>query len=64
MALKTERRLTGLGRLKQAGMCALAHIITRTDATKHIFPILDCQGCEDRMFCRKIARLIEKELNL
>lgn len=59
-----EHRITKLGELKSDGLCALAHIITTTDATEHIFAILDCQACDGRIWCRKIARLVEKELNL
>lgn len=52
-----------LDRLRHAGACALKHLIKRTDSTDRVFAILDCQGCEDKGFCRKVARLIEHTLN-
>ena len=58
------RRITRLGKLKCDGTCALTHIITTTDSVKHTFAILDCPGCDGRDWCRKLARLVEKELNL
>ena len=61
MVTKTR---TVLDKLKYDGSCALAHIITRTDSTEHTFAILDCPGCNGKGFCRKVARLVEKELNL
>lgn len=54
----------GLDKLKYAGECALKHLIKRVDSTDHIFAILECEGCQDKLFCRKVAKLVERTLNL
>ncbi len=53
-----------LARLRYAGQCALRHIIITKDSSGHIFAILKCDGCKDRMFCRKTVRVVENELTL
>ena len=54
----------GLEKLKYIGQCALEHLIKKVDSTGHIFAILECPGCQDKGFCYKVARLVERELNL
>ena len=53
-----------LYQLKQAGNCCITHIETSTDSNEYTFAILSCHGCEQRIFCLRLVKAFEKELNL
>ena len=50
--------------LRKAGECCLAHLEVTSDSTHRIFVMIECQGCDQAIFCRKLASVFEKELSL
>ena len=58
LVTKTEERAN---KLRQALKCCLAHLIIWE--TNKVWAKLECDACDQILWCQKFGRLLEKELN-
>jgi len=43
--------------------CCQSRLIISVDIKEHIFAIVACPGCPSKIFCMKVAHLVEQSLN-